>query len=634
MKQFDVNNSGADMMVGSGSGLNRYQEKDDDDFDDFMEEDVFDHIDDSDDEDEGDIDFAAKLNEKLQHNWGDGNSDESSGDESDPFAEEFESTFDNDIVFEHNYERDQLAKQAQDIMDKITLLQPGQSEEVILATCKKLIAVFRENPDQRSHLITHHGVIPIMEMLELSNPQVLHSILQVVNQIVEGNTQIQENLCLIGGIPAIMKFAAKEFSRDIRMESSRFVTQMCFTSTLTLQMFIACRGLPVLVDFLEPDYRNYKEVVFQTLDNIQRVFDLQSPTPRNDFCRLFAKSGLLGRVITAMENMLDDHTSGDEERLEENLDKASNLLLIFSHADSIVKQAFCVPEVLEGMMEIMMEVGENSLLMLLKAVKYISMDAATLQKLQQFGIFETLIPLLDKTKQFEQGMATKMQNEILNALYNLCRIDKQRQELAAIAGIIPHLQQVINDNSPLKQFALPIFCDMAHASKAARTELWKNDGVQFYLELLTDDFWQLNALDALAVWLQAAPEQVESTLEEDENVAMLVTLFKNTRDHQFVKMLNSFFQIVQNSIHVNKALGKSRFVASICDKLDHPDARARIQLLQLLTIVYEYHAQPKKLIADFDLYPVVEQLVHEDKAIMVQTMATKLLEAFGGNQIL
>jgi len=45
------------------------------------------------------------------------------------------------------------------------------------------VEIFKESPAQKAHLVTHHGVIPIMEMLEVSNPEVLHAILQVVNQV-------------------------------------------------------------------------------------------------------------------------------------------------------------------------------------------------------------------------------------------------------------------------------------------------------------------------------------------------------------------------------------------------------------------------------------------------------------------
>lgn len=57
---------------------------------------------------------------------------------------------------------------------------------------------------------------------------------------------------------------------------------------------------------------------------------------------------------------------------------------------------------------------------------------------------------------------------MVNALFNLCRLSKIRQEEAAVAGAIPILQRVVQGSSPLKQFALPILCDFAHASKTCR----------------------------------------------------------------------------------------------------------------------------------------------------------------------
>lgn len=59
-------------------------------------------------------------------------------------------------------------------------------------------------------------------------------------------------------------------------------------------------------------------------------------------------------------------------------------------------------------------------------------------------------------------------NQVLSALHNLCKINKRRQEQAAESGIIPHLMHFIVTNSPLKQYALPLLCDMAHASRYTR----------------------------------------------------------------------------------------------------------------------------------------------------------------------
>jgi hypothetical protein len=60
----------------------------------------------------------------------------------------------------------------------------------------------------------------------------------------------------------------------------------------------------------------------------------------------------------------------------------------------------------------------------------------------------------------------------------MCRLSKARQEEAASAGIIPLLKRVILQKSPLKQFALPILCDLANAGKVSRRLLWHNDGLK------------------------------------------------------------------------------------------------------------------------------------------------------------
>lgn len=76
----------------------------------------------------------------------------------------------------------------------------------------------------------------------------------------------------------------------------------------------------------------------------------------------------------------------------------------------------------------------------------------------------------------------------------MTRLSKSRQEEAASSGIIPLLKRVIQNKSPLKQFALPILCDMANAGKVARRLLWQNDGIKRELGLLrgnTDEQYTL-----------------------------------------------------------------------------------------------------------------------------------------------
>ncbi|KAK1369113.1 hypothetical protein POM88_035205 [Heracleum sosnowskyi] len=70
--------------------------------------------------------------------------------------------------------------------------------------------------------------------------------------------EIQEHACLAGLIPTVMGFAIPDHPHEIRMEAAKFLHQLCHSSCTTLHMFVACRGIPILVSFLEADYTNHR----------------------------------------------------------------------------------------------------------------------------------------------------------------------------------------------------------------------------------------------------------------------------------------------------------------------------------------------------------------------------------------
>ena len=81
------------------------------------------------------------------------------------------------------------------------------------------------------------------------------------------------------------------------------------------------------------------------------------------------------------------------------------------------------------------------------------MNAMLLEVLQNANAIEILTRILDE--QSSGPHSTEMSNHIFQALYNLCRLNKGRQEEAAQAGIIPCLIRIVQSASPLKQLALP-----------------------------------------------------------------------------------------------------------------------------------------------------------------------------------
>ncbi|KAL0336617.1 UNVERIFIED_CONTAM: MAP3K epsilon protein kinase, partial [Sesamum radiatum] len=189
----------------------------------------------------------------------------------------------------------------------VSSLRPEEPEDVIVSACEKLTDFFHQRPEQKIVFITQNGLFPLMELLEVLNSRVICSVLQVLNEIIKDNTDFQENACLIGLIPVVMSFAVPDRPPEVRFEAAFFLQQLCQSSSSTLQMFIACRGIPILVGFLETDYAKYREMVHMAIDGMWQVFKLKKSTSRNDFCRIAAKNGILLRLVNTLYN-LDEAT--------------------------------------------------------------------------------------------------------------------------------------------------------------------------------------------------------------------------------------------------------------------------------------------------------------------------------------
>ncbi|KAJ6848234.1 MAP3K epsilon protein kinase 1-like isoform X3 [Iris pallida] len=838
----------------------------------------------------------------------------------------------------------------------VTLLKPEESEEVILSACQKLITFFFQRPEQKHVFVSQHGFLPLMELLEVPRNRVICSVLQIINQIVKDNVGFQENACLVGLIPAIMNFAVPDRPREIRMQAASFIQQLCQSSTLTLQMFIACRGIPVLVGFIEADYAKYREMVHLAIDGMWQVFKLKHTTPRNDFCRIAAKNGILLRLVNTLHSLneatrlasvsggggslpqngstprhrsgpldpprplsmqfetlasgtgqLDpskvrlEHpisgglvesthasasraqrpdvthwdsrqSSGDMDKIQqghaspldrmsssklneivyenggqltnrvstaaaskeqepmsswkpdqhkvtnsasristdklqhhnellsnghggavnilgsqqdqirpllsllekepisrhvsgqldyghlsglerhetilpllhssterkpngeleylmaefaevsrhgrengsldsimslqkkskkvlppfvgsatsnegastsgvasqtasgvlsgsgvlnarpgsttssgllsqmvspftadaarEYLEKVADLLLEFAQADSIVKSYMCSQSLLTRLFQMFNRIEPPILLKILKCINHLSTDPNCLENLQRADAIKHLIPNLEL---HEGSLISQIHNEVLNALFNLCKINKRRQEQAAETGIIPHLMNFIMSDSPLKQYALPLLCDMAHASRNSREQLRAHGGLDVYLNLLEDEAWAGTALDSLAVCLAHDNDhrKVEQALLKKEAIQKLVKFFQSCPEQYFVNILEPFLKIITKSSRINTAMAINGLTTLLIARLDHQDAIARLNLLKLIKAVYEHHPRPKQLIVENDLPQKLQNLIEERRdgqrsggQVLVKQMATALLKALHINTVL
>ncbi|KAI3812344.1 hypothetical protein L1987_17051 [Smallanthus sonchifolius] len=809
----------------------------------------------------------------------------------------------------------------------VSQLRPEESEDVIVSSCHKLTMFFQHRPEQKHVFMTQHGLLPLLELLEVPRTRVVCSVLQVLNQIIKDNTDFQENACLVGLVPVVMGFAVPDRTREVRMEAAYFLQQLCQSSSLTLQMFIACRGIPVLVGFLEADYAKYREMIHLAIDCMWQVFKLQRSTLRNDFCRIAAKNGILLRLIntlyslneatrlalisgvvgfsmdglatrsrsgpldasnhtfiqsesstngldypdyhkvkhfvtdhpftsapqessrlssshspdsrfftletdknqsshtsmeapvtskspesTAMERDKTDPLDAEPKQLHSNfgrlstdrprksmdavsnghsatvkqenvrpllslldkeppsrhfsgqleyvrhltglekhesilpllhssnekktngldflmaefaeassrgrenanteavtrtahklaskktgvvasneggastsgiasqtasavlsgsgvlnarpgsatssgllshmvstwnadlareyLEKVADLLLEFAGADSTVKSHMCSQSLLSRLFQMFNKIEPPILLKLLKCINHLSTDPHCLEPLQRADAITYLIPNLDLK---DGPLVSQIHHEVLNALFNLCKINKRRQEQAAENGIIPHLMRFIMSDSPLRQYALPLLCDMAHSSRNTREQLRAHDGMDVYLNLLEDQLWSVTALDSIAVCLahDNDKKKVEQALLKKDAVQKLVKFFQSCPEQFFLHILEPFLKIITKSSRINTTLAVNGLTPLLISRLDHPDAIARLNLLKLIKAVYEHHPRPKQLIVENDLPQKLQNLIEERRdgqssggQVLVKQMATSLLKALHINTVL
>ncbi|KAJ2895400.1 hypothetical protein MKZ38_006608 [Zalerion maritima] len=602
------------------------EDKDDEDFSDiFGPDEVLTEKDESDrgSEDGGGLMLLSKVSNKS---WlGD---DE---DEDDPFAS-MDPGWD-EMDLEANIARDRHARLCESVEARVRSLKSSEGEERLSEISEDLLKLLLENEEVKALIISNHGLLPILEILETcdfkSRQMTILQFLQVVNVIIQDDVELQENLCFVGGIPIITKFSGLKYSNDIRLEAAFFVRQMYTTSTLTLQMFVSAGGLNVLVEFLEEDYETSKDLVLIGVNGIWNVFELQGPTPKNDFCRIFSRSKILDPLALVLHSVLDED---EKDSLTEAIEgRIVNIFYLFSQAENYVKESVADRQVLKNVMKDLRRMSPQHQITMLKFIKNLSMLSTTLEALHSADAIEFLTDLLSYYMKKGHNLFREVSNQVLNTMFNLCRLSKERQEDAAVNGIIPLLMKIMKTDRPPKEFALPILCDMAHSGSKGRRYLWQNKGLDFYITLLSDQYWQVSALDAIFVWLQEETAKIEAQLMQGKFTEAIVSAFNNTSLNNFdANLLEPLLKLLRLSPSISASLAKENMYSGIVQKLPHKKAVVRLNLLRLVrTIMDAREAEGSYLPMSKNtqlriLFDAIQTLAEKDTAVLVRNLASEL----------
>ncbi|KAI4259390.1 MAG: hypothetical protein LQ352_000799 [Teloschistes flavicans] len=556
------------------------------------------------------------LKSKLSHNSWLGDDD----DEDDPFAQ-LEEAFD-EMDLEANVARDKYARLCTQVEGLVGSLKTTQADDTLVELSEQLLEVLCDLPETKDVIISAHGMLPILEILEMCRHRdIILNLLRIVNAIIFGNVEIQENLCFVGGIPIITQFASKRFSSEIRLEAAAFVRQMFQTSTLTLQMFVSAGGLKVLVEFLEEDYEEERDLVLIGVNGVWSVFELQGPTPKNDFCRILSRNSVLDPLSLVLSKVL-----GEEGELAELCEgRIANIFFLFSQAENHVKEIIADRTVLHRVLKELKRMSANHLITMLKFIKNLSMLSTILDTLQNSNAIDVLTELLRNN--LKERHFREISNQVLNTIYNLCRLNTSRQEDAALNGIIPVLLHIIKTERPLKEFAYPILCDMAHSGKQGRRELWRNKGLSFYISLLDDPYWQVTALDAIFVWLQEETARVEDALLDGSFTRGILKCFTTSKANAFENLLEPLQKLLRLSPPVALSLAHPDLFSRILQKLNSSKAVVRLNLLRIVRSICDASDDQGAVIRRYGLIDSIERLAEVDGAVLVRNMAGELLKA-------
>eukprot|EP00439_Symbiodinium_sp_Y106_P055454 s3677_g7.t1 len=506
-----------------------------------------------------------------------------------------------DVIQDDSKENRERQRAAAEIKSLLSSIRPFEESGVLVRVCKRLTELLQQGMQQGSsskdsiqQLIIEHGVVPIVEMLQVTDPMLLRQVLKVVNQIVaEWNHDFQELFSMVGLIPGVIKFAGSEFARDLRVEAGTFISRLCNSGSSSLQMLIACGGLEAIVDLISYDYYQNRDLVWNALDAVNTVKNKKSSHSR-DLCRILAKRGLCGHLVLLIDNLATDI----QEKAAHCLQEVIRILGFFAKTgDSVVKAYMAKAPVLEGLIASLEYLPPPLAAEVCRIFKHLSQEPSVLNMMENVGLVPVLVYHMKLHSIFEKGTWDGTEKDLENekaqdacsqcllALSNLCKLSRPRQEQAALAGAIPKLQALVERGHPLQEYAFVMICDMACASLATRKSLWTEDGGPFLVRSLAVPETQVPALEALVGWFGVKEhkanwcERLEGKLLKGPDFLMrLFALFRSEDKDVFLKILDPLVKLVRISSETNAALANSdQFLAELLRRLegegsDSPDA--------------------------------------------------------------
>lgn len=547
-------------------------------------------------------------------------------DDADPFAS-FEASYDSTEL----KARGILAAKQSELEDLVKKLSPKLSEQELASLSGRIVGTLRDYPDTAKAIVATQGWLTVLEILEKTtngDRTLDRDLLEIMRITVSTHPDVVRNLCVVDGLRTLGKFVSKRYAREYRHEVSLVCESICGTDD-GVALFATSGSMPILAQLLDDDFAANRELVLRGVGCLWRVFEYFGiSSERNVVCRRLSRDGLHDVLVQTLLSLAwaDEGPNSDARA---GADQVAKVLLCFSQADTHVKELVATRPVFRGLLRCYPRLSQAAQLTVLKFLRNTAAIEANLGAMQNANVIEDLTRLLDDAKRREPPQRFKeVSTQVIPILYSLCRLSPARQEEAAVAGAVPLLQDIAVGATPLRQFALPILCEMAsHGGSKCHAELWRASGLDTFLSLVADPYWQSNAFDAIAGWQRSEAARVESVLITSTSRAKLVSGLEAAKSNTINMVLEAFTRMLALSRALSRAVSPTKILTIVRARLTSADAVTSINLLRLVRTLMEHNPRVYARLEETGFRTVLKSMARSTSTpVMVRQLAIEIVK--------
>ena len=542
------------------------------------------------------------------------------------------------------------------------------------------------------------GLSCLRELFDSSSERVLVPCLDLLLVVVEAHTDNLTDSCLVGLIPAALRFCSKQHPYSLRQRAAAYGLMLAAGSSTSAQMFVACQGIPFMMSLIDDSpseqeqYNNAYTAMCSFWALLRRSLRGNWSIRLNQCLRLMSHHALPQKIVKVLPSILkraselgktaaiaaaqslkqasassfpggsavdngeqqsvhessytETRLSREDEELLRLMESLVNMYYALSYGDQVVKAKCCHKDTINSLFTLTMRMPTYLQEKVIRSVCILSAEESVLSALESASTIAYVVAQLPRED------SRTLQVNALVSLKHLCQLSRTRQEKACDAGAIPWLcrlaihppvessEDIDMPELTTENEALLLLCGMAHSTQKVRSSLWKNGALDIFLQTLKQDAYRVSVMEALAAWLDADSSRIEPRILEDTAITRIVllmpagNLISRQSLEQVPSLVSPLMKIVSKSSRIGMALSTAGLASRVTDLLVQPYPPAVLSLMELLKLLYEIDPHPKEFLSRNRITPILRSLATGEREVLVQVQAQNLLKAFSINEII